>query len=256
MTVSTHLDLIKNNAYQRDITITNSISTLQTRINSYFRNELHSHFKFGSFTRDTMLPRAYDPESDVDYMVVFNNVVFQPQTYLNKLKSFVNYYYSSSEIKQSHPTIKLSLSHITFELVPASHNTIYGYQIPSKSDLIGKWMFTDPNAFNTELTNCNRSNNSLIKPLIRILKYWNANAGYVFESYELEKKIVSFNFFWCSTLKDYFYSAVAQISEDYYLPQWKKDKVRKLKNHVLYAKNYELQGNSIYAENEIKKILP
>lgn len=81
-----------------------------------------------------MLPRSYDPSSDVDYMVVFKNVIYQPQTYLNKLRDFVNYYYRTSEIKQSHPTIQLNLNHITFELVPASHNILFGYQIPSNQD--------------------------------------------------------------------------------------------------------------------------
>lgn len=105
MTVSTYLESIKSNAYQRDITITNSIATIKNRLNGYFAGELVSHFVFGSYSRNTMLPRSYDPSSDVDYMVVFKNVIYQPQTYLNKLRDFVNYYYRTSEIKQSHPTV-------------------------------------------------------------------------------------------------------------------------------------------------------
>ncbi|HFF8662009.1 TPA: nucleotidyltransferase [Escherichia coli] len=256
MTVSTYLESIKSNAYQRDITITNSIATIKNRLNGYFAGELVSHFVFGSYSRNTMLPRSYDPSSDVDYMVVFKNVIYQPQTYLNKLRDFVNYYYRTSEIKQSHPTIQLNLNHITFELVPASHNILFGYQIPSNQDFLNRWMNTDPNAFNTDLTNCNKNNNNLIKPLIRIMKYWNANAGYVFESYQLEKDIVSFNYFWCSTLKEYFYSAVEQLSGSYYLAQWKKDKIQHLKNSVMMSKYYEQLNNHFTAENEIKKILP
>ncbi|TWD31569.1 nucleotidyltransferase [Pantoea sp. SJZ147] len=256
MTVSTHLETIKNNAYQRDLTISNSISTLQRRLDSCFPGQLHSHFKFGSFTRDTMLPRSYDPTSDVDYMVVFNNVIYNPQTYLNKLKDFASRYYSTSELKQSHPTIQLSLNHITFELVPASYSIFYGYQIPSKNDLTGKWMSTDPNAFNSELTICNRNNSSMIKPLIRILKYWNANAGYVFDSYELEKTIVKFNFYWCSTLKDYFYTAVQQLPDFHYMQAWKQERISRLKTCISIAKHYEQQGNHFLAETEIKKLIP
>ncbi|MCQ8762889.1 nucleotidyltransferase, partial [Escherichia coli] len=40
-------------------------------MNGYFAGELVSHFVFGSYSRNTMLPRSYDPSSDVDYMVVF-----------------------------------------------------------------------------------------------------------------------------------------------------------------------------------------
>ncbi|WP_281549367.1 SMODS domain-containing nucleotidyltransferase [Kluyvera cryocrescens] len=256
MTVSTHLEYIKNNAYQKDITITKSITTIKNRLNGYFAEALVNHFVFGSYSRDTMLPRTYDPYSDVDYMVVFKDVVFQPQAYLNKLKSFVSYYYKTSEIKQSHPTIQLNLNHITFELVPASYNALFGYQIPSTQDFLGRWMNTNPNAFNTDLTHCNKNNHSLIKPLIRIMKYWNANAGYVFDSYQLETKIVGFNFFFAYNLKDYFYSTVEQLQLDLFSPQWKKDKIQQLKHAIMMAKLYEQQGNTLAAESQIKRILP
>ena len=65
-------------------------------------------------------------------------------------------------------------------------------------------MNTDPNAFNTDLTNCNKNNNNLIKPLIRIMKYWNANAGYVFESYQLEKILLALTIFGALPLKNIF----------------------------------------------------
>ena len=256
MTVSTYLESIKNKAYQKDITITNSINTIKRRLDYFFSSEIKEHFVFGSYSRNTMLPRSYDLFSDVDYMIVFKNVIHQPQTYLNKLKKFVNFYYSTSEIKQSHPTIQLNLNHITFELVPASHSIFHGYQIPSKDDLLGRWMQTDPLDFNMQLTNCNKNNKSLIKPLIRIMKYWNANSGYVFESYQLEKKIVSFNYFWCSTLKEYFYSAVEQLSAPYEFAYWKKLKIQKLKDSVKLAKYYETIDCPFSAEKEIKSILP
>jgi hypothetical protein len=37
--------------------ITTSISTLQTRLNGYFGTALKEHFRFGSSTRETILPR-------------------------------------------------------------------------------------------------------------------------------------------------------------------------------------------------------
>lgn len=132
MTVSTYLESIKNKAYQKDITITNSINTIKRRLDYFFSSEIKEHFVFGSYSRNTMLPRSYDRFSDVDYMIVFKNVIHQPQTYLNKLKKFVNFYYSTSEIKQSHPTIQLNLNHITFELVPASHSIFLWLSNPFK----------------------------------------------------------------------------------------------------------------------------
>ncbi len=97
--------------------IQKSIRFVKEKIDSYFDN-VENHFIFGSYTRNTILPRSIDEKSDIDYMVVFENDDSTPQTYLNRLIKFVKKYYSQSEIKQSHPTIQLELNHITFELVP------------------------------------------------------------------------------------------------------------------------------------------
>lgn len=50
---------------------------------------LKQHFRFGSSTRGTILPRSMDEQSDIDYMIVFNENNATPQTYLNRLKTFV-----------------------------------------------------------------------------------------------------------------------------------------------------------------------
>lgn len=257
MSVQSYLDYIARNAILKDSTITTSISTLKARLGYYFDGSVvANHFIFGSNTRYTMLPRKYDPKSDVDYMVVFNNTGHQPQTYLNKLKGFVEAYYTSSERKQSHPTIQLNLHHINFELVPAIYESFYGYKIPAPASNFQSWISTDPNAFNISLTDKNKNNHFLIKPLIRILKYWNANANYVFESYQLEKSIVNMNFLFCSNIKDYFYSAIEQLYCSYDSPQWKHNALSRLKNIVSEAKTNEANGWPYLAEAEIKKVIP
>src|SRR5690606_40140815 len=58
-------------------------------------------------SRGTILPRSMDEQSDIDYMVVFSDGSATPQTYLNRLKTFVEKRYGSSEIYQSSPTIVL-----------------------------------------------------------------------------------------------------------------------------------------------------
>ncbi|MEG3135651.1 nucleotidyltransferase [Rouxiella sp. T17] len=257
MTVRSYLDSLATYAVLKDATVNTSLSTLKKRLNYYYSTDkVNDHFAFGSNTRYTMLPRKYDRYSDIDYMIVFENTGYQPQTYLNSLRSFVNAHYSNSEVKQSHPTIKLDLNHITFELVPAVYNIFYGYQIPAPTNNYESWLNTDPNAFNKELTNKNTQNNYLIKPLIRILKYWNANAGYVFDSYTFEKKIVNMYFYGCYNIKDYFYSAVDQIQVSYLEAKWKEIAVTKLKNTVSNVKNFEKDEMPYSAEIELKKILP
>lgn len=48
-----------------------SITTLQARMTLHFdRGVIAQHFRFGSSTRGTILPRSMDEQSDIDYMVV------------------------------------------------------------------------------------------------------------------------------------------------------------------------------------------
>jgi hypothetical protein len=138
--------------------INTSISTLSNRISSYFGSLISDQFKFGSYTRGTILPRKADSHSDIDYMIVFNNPYkYKPQTFLNHLKSFVEAYYQKSEIYQSYPTIALELQHIKFELVPATKDWWGTLRIPSPSNVYEDWITTDPNGFNNQLTEPEKS---------------------------------------------------------------------------------------------------
>ncbi|MFK5948722.1 MAG: nucleotidyltransferase domain-containing protein [Methylococcales bacterium] len=264
MTVNSYMRGLADSAYLRDTerdNINRSINTLQSRLNSYFFGELTEHFIFGSYTRGTILPRSMDEQSDVDYIVVFNSNNFKPQTYLDKLKRFVERYYSRSEITQSNPTIVLTLNHIKFELVPAINTLFYGLQIPAKRADLNDWISTDPNDINQTLSNTNQANNSLIKPMIRLVKYWNAKNNYPFASFELEKMLaersyIMLSLFSSGQLKDYFFDAIESLSLSWGTAQYKQDALNRAKKIVQDTKYYLDQGLDYLAESEIKKILP
>lgn len=232
--------------------IATSIATLQTRISSYFGTGVAEHFRFGSSTRGTILPRSMDSQSDIDYMIVFAEGGNKPQAYLDRLKAFVNKYYSTSEIYQSSPTIVLDLNHIRFELVPALKGYWTGYQIPDGPQA---WQNTDPNDFNSTLTAKNNSELYMIKPTIRLAKFWNAQNSYVFDSYELEKWIVQQSYTFCLNQKDYLFKVIDLLS--YAGPvQWRKDKVARAKDIVSRVRGYESESMPYTAESEIKKLIP
>lgn len=232
--------------------ITTSISTLQTRIGQHFANGvIKQHFRFGSSTRGTILPRAMDGHSDIDYMIVFSENNATPQTFLNRLKTFVEKYYSSSEIRQSSPTIVLELNHIKFDLVPATTDWLGGLQIPSKSN---GWMSTNPNDFNATLEAKNKEHKSLIKPTIRLFKYWNATAGYPFESFEMEKWVCGLSFWFLSNQKDYFLAVIENLNTNWSYSQWVNNEINRAKNIVANVRQYEKDEMPITAENEIKKM--
>lgn len=233
-----------------------SITTLKMRLESYFGNGIKKHFQFGSSTRGTILPRKADSKSDIDYMVVFetSDGKKKPQTYLNRLKRFAESKYSTSEIQQSHPTIVLSLNHIKFELVPAIYE--WGYQIPSPASDWMDWMSTDPYATNQALVDKNASENYKIKPLVRLIKYWNAAQNHPYNSFSLEIYIVNQNYWLCSSINEYFYSFWSFFDYTYDTALYIKEKVDRAKSYAQKARDYENDGMPLSAESEIKKIVP
>lgn len=233
--------------------IAKSISTLQTRIGQHFANGvIKQHFRFGSSTRGTILPRSMDERSDIDYMIVFSENNATPQTYLNRLKAFVEKYYSSSDIRQSSPTIVLELNHIKFDLVPATTTWPGGLQIPDGS---GSWMTTNPNDFNDTLEKTNKDNKSLIKPSIRLFKYWNATAEFPFRSsFEMEKWVCGLSFWFQANQKDYFFAIIDNLNTSSSYAQWVNDEITRAKTIVANVRQYEKDEMPVTAENEIKKL--
>lgn len=232
--------------------IATSITTLQSRMALHFDSGvIKQHFRFGSSTRGTILPRSMDEQSDIDYMVVFSDNNATPQTYLNRLKAFVEKRYSSSEIYQSSPTIVLELNHIRFDLVPATTTWVGELQIPNGS---GGWMTTNPNDFNATLEAKNKENNSLIKPTIRLMKYWNATSGFPFESFTMEKWICSHSFWFQTNQKDYLFAVIDNLGTSSSYSQRVNDEITRAKNIVVNVKQYEKDDMPVTAENEIKKL--
>ena len=259
MTVSTHLTTTASSlvlSESEKTSISRSITTLSSRLDAYFGQNITSHFQFGSNTRGTILPRKADSNSDIDYMIVFDtsNGQKKPQTYLDRLRKFAEAKYTTSEIHQSSPTIVLSLNHIKFELVPAIYS--YGYQIPSPASSWQEWTSTDPSGTNQAIQDKNKAENYQIKPLVRLIKYWNATQGHLFTSFSIEEYIVEKYFWSCTTLRDYFYAFWNDFNCSHNSSQNTKDRVARAKKYAENAKQYENDGMPATAETEIKKIVP
>lgn len=270
MNVNSYLVSLARSAIVRDSekeSIQRSISMFQTRLDGYFRSDLKDDFVFGSFSRGTILPRSMDSDSDsdsdsdIDYMVVFNDSDSRPQTYLNRLRRFVEAYYSRSEIAQSNPTILLSLNHIRFELVPAIDDWWGGLQIPDKASSFNDWIETDPTEFNGKLVSENMNNSNLIKPLVRLVKYWNSRNGHIFDSYGLEKDIVNHGFWFygllrTTDLKSYFYDYMEELDVGLGASSNARAKVDRLNDIIRAAKGAEQNGQEEQAVKLIQKLLP
>lgn len=235
--------------------IATSISTLESRLDSYFTNRgdgLTAKFKFGSSTRGTILPRSIDAHSDIDFMVVFEKSGYTPQTYLDRLKRFVEKRYSNSEIYQSNPTIVLELNHIKFELVPALVGWWNEYRIP---DGACAWRNTDPKDFTLALEHKNKNNASLLKPTIRLAKIWNASNGYLFDSYLFEKWIANLSFRLCFNQKEYLFNVFDNLRATE-VAQWRNERIKKAKGIVDRVRQLERNQTPYLAEIELKKLIP
>lgn len=236
--------------------ITTSINTINARLRTFFRAQVSDQFRFGSSTRGTILPRRMDEHSDIDYMVVFADSGYTPQTYLNRLRRFADYYYASSVIKQSSPSIVLELNHIKFDLVPALKEEwvqlLPSYRIPDGPDA---WQNTNPNDFNATLTRKNKAHFYLIKPTIRLAKFWNAQNSYVYESFSLERFITGLLFTGCFNYKDCLFHVIDNFAD---CPggQWHQDRVARAKAIVARVRDYERNGSYLSAESETKKLIP
>lgn len=256
MSVQSYLDSLGSRlilSSDENSSIQTSILSLSSRLSSYFDN-IEKKLIFGSYDRDVILPRIVDENSDIDYMVIFKDASsYSTQTCLNWLKKFAEEKYSRSEIFQSSPTIVLELSHIKFELVPA-YSGPWSLYIPAPSSSLQNWITTDPPKMKEDLINKNTQNSYKIKPLVRIMKYWNVLNGKIYSSYELEKMIVDKFYFLDSSIKDYFYDFVLALNS-YNLPQYKKDKVDRLKRNIQEVKNNE-ERYPYLAEKDLKVEFP
>lgn len=217
-------------------------------------------FVFGSYDRDTILPRSIDNNSDIDIMVVFNHTDYErtPETYRAWLKNFGEKYYKDrygSEVLRSFPTVTIRLGNIHYDLVPAKEESLY--YLTSTLYIPGKfgWQLTDPNDIKTKLTEANTKYNQVVRPVIRLMKAWNCTNGYPYDSYKLELFITGLNFYGDNVQNGFFY-AVYQLTAEWNDTQTKKDKITSFRYNIGKVKecleNYDNDG----AKKWLHRVLP
>jgi len=232
--------------------IETSISFLAKSIWGHFQSRLSEVTIFGSFDRETII--TVDKEADVDTLIVFKQKEVQPETYLKQLREFCENNYSRSEIYQDHPTIVIEMEHIKFELVPSYLTSDDTKKIPAPKTKEFKWISTSPTEFKRKVENKDRDNKGLIKPLIRIFKYWNLLNDKPFSSYELERIIVN-KLYTSTTLREYYFSATNSILEAA-TTEIQKKKCAGLKERNRRLRALEDAKLPEYIETELMTFLP
>jgi hypothetical protein len=242
---------------ERD-TITRALTNVKANLSAHFtRGVMKEQFCFGSLTRRTVLPRRVNPEADIDYMVVFDNTSrVKPQALIERLKRFAEEFYPRSEIYQSHPTVVLNLSRYRVELVPAHRSWWSGLSIPAKESQFLEWTPTDPEGFERSLREKDEANAGEIRPVIRLLKYWNVVNDHVFDSFALERIVVNHSFWGVGrNLQTRLFSVIESLSSAG-LSKVKKERVNIAREVVRRVRLLETHGFAEYAETEVARLIP
>lgn len=189
-------------------------------------------------------------------MVVFNySQIWEanPRSLRERLLNFARANYPRSTFYRSRPVVVIELDHIQYDLVPAII-TGYGTTYIPLDD--SSWQVTDPIGFNQTLTDANVQYNSVVKPIIRLLKTWNSRVGFPIQPYALEQEIAKMNFAGDNVEKGFFW-AIDHLSEygmGYSL--YDQQRLRSLKTNAEKVKNAMAAGNNATAQLWLGHILP
>ena len=237
-----------------------SISTLERHLENWDKfDTVVEHKAFGSFVRETNLPKCIASTADVDYMIVFNTTDKKPQTYLNYVKEFVDLKYPNSKRYQDHPTIALDLNNIKFEIMPAIQlwgKAFPGYNIPAPASVVLEWINTYPQKLQEDLDEADKRNGGMLRPVIRLIKYWNVLNGKILTSFRIEEYVISHIFFNCSDLSDYFYDAVRYLAQAEALDDNRRQKLYSFTSSIEMAISHRYLRNDLSAEVILRKLLP
>ena len=237
--------------------IQRSLGAITLKLLKEFKGEIQRPRPFGSYSRGTMLPRKIDRNSDVDLLVTFKEYDAKPQTYLNRLRRFADKHYPNSVVKQSNPTILLSLNHINIELVPAVSMFPYGLQIPAPANDYEDWQSTTPHDAKKRLESIKKDRGMIIVHTIKLLKYWNAYNGYVFPSFELEQKLLDNWYMFNKSLKSFVYEGFDNLELPWFdVAQWRRNALSRAQSTIEEIKDYEWRNKEDLATAKAKELFP
>jgi hypothetical protein len=220
----------------------------------HFRRHIRSVVRFGSSTRGTVLPRPLDETADVDFLILFSGIDLTPSACLNRTLEFANEHFGNRIIEQSTQSLSLILNGNLVDFVPATMGRYGEIRIPDSS---GGWMMTDPKGFHARLADTDNAHDSMIRPTILLMKYWNARNGRPVEPFKLEQWICNLKFRKFSNQRDYFYSSLYNlVSESIFWHQGdmvrqKLDETRLILYRLIQSSKF---GTEKQAERDVKSL--
>lgn len=224
------------------------LSRLGHRLNFALGETLDEHFQFGSSTRGTSLPSPLTNRAEIDYMVVFRDRLYGPQTYVDCLRDFAHSAYGQSACHERSTTVTVRLDKHQLNLLPATkEGGIYRILGPQ-----GLWVEASASDINLSLSERDSRTGFLIKPAIRLAKFWNARNSRVFAPYALEKQIVAHHYQHCFNLEDYLFNIIETLPQ--HGASVKDACVQRAKNCVRAVREYQQLGLTGPALSEVQRL--
>lgn len=191
---------------RQEESIKNSLSNieghLKTKDNGLYIDET---FTNGSWERDTIIR----PLSDIDLFAVLDREEWQneygnlpaPQSVLTKIKNYLNDLSDyKGKVSQDRPCVTIKLSNKNFDVLPSFPEAGGGYMIPNYD--LTDWTYSYPEQLTKDLNDTHRLRNYKLKPIIKVIKYWNRDFNYkLTPSYHIEE--ASINIFKLNLITNY-----------------------------------------------------
>lgn len=160
-------------------------------ITTFFRNNVEMNepvFEIGSYDRKTICDR----ERDIDLMAVlspygpsryWDKYQYDSRAFLYWVRGRLNDRYYVTKVSSRQVCVKLDFSQIVTDVTPCFPRTGGGYLMPDGS---GGWMATNPPYHSRLMSDANRDHNWKLKPLLRLIKWWNIANGHHLRSFHVE----------------------------------------------------------------------
>ncbi|OSZ79900.1 hypothetical protein CAP36_01130 [Chitinophagaceae bacterium IBVUCB2] len=161
-------------------------------------------FTNGSYERDTNIR----PLDDIDIFAVLKRDDWKdeydqlpnPQSVLSKFKNYLNGLNDyKDKVSQNRPCVTIELSDKDFDILPSFELVGGGYEIPNHD--LKSWIKTYPELLSSDLEATHKKCDYKLKPLIKVIKYWNRDKGKLIPSFHIEE--VAINIFKINSFKNY-----------------------------------------------------
>lgn len=186
-TILQSFNILKSNLEITD-TQQKTVSTRQNGIKGLLEKEMkvHDSFLTGSYSRSTMIaPLA---KADIDIFVVMDSEYFEKNgqaKLLDRVKTVIKKTYTTTpKISRNGQAVTITFTDFVVDVVPGFYRKDGGYLIPNS--VLQKWISTDPKKHVEIMSAQNKIHDGKLVPLIKMIKCWNRNISFPFNSFHLE----------------------------------------------------------------------